>query len=504
MRIIQTYWSQNQAQLDLYNRGGWLSNKAYLWCWCLSCLNAKKLYGNIELYTDQAGYELLINKLNLPYDKVHIVFDNEDFEQLPISLWSLSKIYTYSLQNEPYVHIDGDFILWNKIDFNKDVIFQNLEVDIALYSDIYNIIKRNKNYFKPSYFLDCIYDDLGCAANLGLVGGRNANFIKKYAKQVQSFIKDNIDIINNLFPLKKDFNCFIEQYYFMYLVNKEQIKYDVIHPEIFPHKTKDRFYDRVDQFYAFNHFLGFAKKNELVNDFVGRKLFEHYPSYYHKVISILKDYHSYEYYLFHRNNTINIDQFEKVFLNKIKDVNLTIEDKLLDDFGRFWKIKSELLSHDKDHPKAISRFTPIVKNIFSDYNDNALHFKYSNNFLKIDKFYMDWDTILLSEVYHVTDDKTKRKGIISIGENELKSRYYIFFRTQFENIICSLSISNIQAFLFNNILKEDFKSLKSIIEDTMNLLSIKKEDSYRRLKAVLIEVLCGTCHLGITEIKKYK
>ena len=115
-------------------------------CWALSCLNAKKIYGNIELYTDTVGKKILIDKLNLPYDRVHLVFDNNDFmDSLPNELWAISKIYTYSLQNEPFIHVDGDFILWENLDFQKDITCQNLELNFDLYKDIYNaLLKKMK------------------------------------------------------------------------------------------------------------------------------------------------------------------------------------------------------------------------------------------------------------------------------------------------------------------------------------------------------------------------
>ena len=40
--------------------------------WVLSCLSLRNYYDDVELYTDKLGYELLIEKLRLPYTYVHV------------------------------------------------------------------------------------------------------------------------------------------------------------------------------------------------------------------------------------------------------------------------------------------------------------------------------------------------------------------------------------------------------------------------------------------------
>jgi hypothetical protein len=49
--------------------------------WALSCLSLREHYDEVELYTDSAGYHILIEVLQLPYTKTHVIFD--DFQCLP-------------------------------------------------------------------------------------------------------------------------------------------------------------------------------------------------------------------------------------------------------------------------------------------------------------------------------------------------------------------------------------------------------------------------------------
>lgn len=106
MRIIQTFWAAGQD--PLINGFGWPHPEYNLMSWALSCLCLREHYNNVELYTDSAGYQILIELLNLPYTKVHVIFD--DF-MCPSHNWALAKIKTYSIQNKPFIHIDGDVYL---------------------------------------------------------------------------------------------------------------------------------------------------------------------------------------------------------------------------------------------------------------------------------------------------------------------------------------------------------------------------------------------------------
>lgn len=104
MKVLQSCWFNNPKKMD----AGWLSTEFHLMSWALSSLSIQKHYPNIELVTDNLGKEILIDKLQLPYSSVSLV--QENFK--PISfVWVLRKLYSYSIQHEPFIHIDGDAYL---------------------------------------------------------------------------------------------------------------------------------------------------------------------------------------------------------------------------------------------------------------------------------------------------------------------------------------------------------------------------------------------------------
>ena len=173
MRYIQTFFCEESTD-PLKNSCGWVSPKFHLMGWTLSCLTLKHALGKLELYSNKIGIELLINKLNLPYEEVHEI---EPTFHLPHpQLWALPKIQTYSLQNRPFLHIDGDIFMFDKIptELQKaNIVAQNIEAFTNFYYDFMPGIKENFQYI-PS---DVVEDfksmrDLK-ALNAGILGGNN-------------------------------------------------------------------------------------------------------------------------------------------------------------------------------------------------------------------------------------------------------------------------------------------------------------------------------------------
>src|SRR5882757_7163537 len=110
MEYIQTFWPGpgRKTKEELYGfTGGWLSAEYHWMSWALSALQAQKIFGEIELVTDTPGAEMLSGVLGLPYSRVSTALD-EMPGHYPAGLWSMAKIYSYSLQQEPFLHLDGD------------------------------------------------------------------------------------------------------------------------------------------------------------------------------------------------------------------------------------------------------------------------------------------------------------------------------------------------------------------------------------------------------------
>lgn len=72
---------------------------------------AKRHGYKTRLYTDLKNYKLL---KNIEYDEI-IFLDEKIIKEFPETGWSLGKILTMSMVNEPFIHIDFDLLLVNDI-----------------------------------------------------------------------------------------------------------------------------------------------------------------------------------------------------------------------------------------------------------------------------------------------------------------------------------------------------------------------------------------------------
>lgn len=105
--------------------GGFVDYESYLASWILSVEQAKKYFSSVELYCDTPTKEIL-DPLNLSIDKYHVIFDDHPILKKweNSDLWAASKMIAYSLQTEPYVHLDYDFYIFSdpREIFDKDVV----------------------------------------------------------------------------------------------------------------------------------------------------------------------------------------------------------------------------------------------------------------------------------------------------------------------------------------------------------------------------------------------
>ena len=224
MKIVQRYWSKpalKKTNLNNTDRsaGGWLNRKTNYMSWALSCLQFRKFYDEVELVTDQLGYDLLISKLGLPYTSVRVILD--DLNHYHPDLWALGKIYTYSVQDKPFIHADGDVYIWGKLFSEMDnapLYAQNVERFEEFYKPVFTSIVSNFMYVPP-VLLDFERRNGSAAINAGVIGGYDISFFKEYAKGAFEFVDRNLDNLNKINIGK--FNPIFEQSYFYALAEQK-------------------------------------------------------------------------------------------------------------------------------------------------------------------------------------------------------------------------------------------------------------------------------------------
>jgi len=322
MKIVQSFWSYpnlNNHKDDPNGRynGGWINRENSLFCWALSVLKLRQFYDTVELVTDSNGQAELIRDLNLPYTNVSTELDN--LQDVNPNLWSMGKLHTYAMQKEHFIHVDGDFIIWEPFSkdlCNSDVMVQNKEIGYPYYSLIKDQIKGFQHL--PA----SLNDSPIVSINAGVIGGKKYLLFDKLYNRAKEFIKVNQNLFHtcNIGLL----NIIIEQLSFYEICLSEEVNVSYL----FDHMSDD-FHEclqlnAIPRFAKYVHAIGHAKKNPLICLQIEHLLQIEFPQL-HKRISD---------YIFHiRGETFkefslpksNLKQRQQILENRLKWMGLSEE-----------------------------------------------------------------------------------------------------------------------------------------------------------------------------------
>lgn len=289
MKFTQTLYFDKSIN-PLKHAFGWAAPEYHLMGWALSCLQLHHLYGKVDLYCNHNAALLLKGQLALPYTNVYET--HNDLNIVNENLWALHKIFTYSLQNEPFLHLDGDVFLFKELPsslLGSELIAQNMEVATP---EVYS--NTQKGLIKHfTYFPDCVSIEFNNtnpikAVNAGILGGRNTIFMKEYAKIAFQYVnrnKERLSLINIY-----GFNVFFEQHLFYCLAKEKGLSIDFFIKEI----IKDDKYQHLGDFHEtpcknnYLHLIGEYKRDEYTCRQMAAKLRQLYPEYYYRIISLCK------------------------------------------------------------------------------------------------------------------------------------------------------------------------------------------------------------------------
>ena len=228
MKAIFSFRSKAFKESHDKRMGGFYSDHYFIISFKLALLCARQSFDRVELYTDKIGYDLLVRDNQLEFDKVHIVLD--DLDDIPTDVWMAGKLYTYSLQNEPFVHLDYDLYLLEPIpkDFLEHPALVQCE-ELFTMGSVYewgiNWISGHNNNVPAEFFHNrhLLYAEKK-AHNLGLVGGQDYEKLSDYGRKALQLIRDNLDGIQKLAPdVQSLINIVYEQYFFTQYMNYHNV-----------------------------------------------------------------------------------------------------------------------------------------------------------------------------------------------------------------------------------------------------------------------------------------
>ena len=375
MNIIQTLYVDESV--DLYkNPIGWVKPEFHSMAWALSCLQLKKFYKSVTLYANKHAADFLINDLGLPYDKV--VYFPESYRLPHNKLWALPKLWTYSMQETPFLHVDGDVFLFNKIEekiLNNDIVGQNIEIATEYYTETQKEIEEHFTYLP-----DVVRKDFESripirAINAGILGGNDIRLFKEYTKEAFEYINNNIDSLSLMNADR--FNVFFEQHLLYAMMKQRSSSIGVIYDDI----IEDKGYQYVGNIQEtpfkrdYIHLLGHFKRDKVTCVLMALKLRQLYPDFYERILQtfekkgqIINDLP------IKKNYGVDFSKLDS-YVNEILNV-LTKEDKtnILEDYTYLkTKIKEQLsLCNIEELEQSDKQVLDVYERIFSSDNDSKI------------------------------------------------------------------------------------------------------------------------------------
>jgi len=290
MKIVQSFWSKpfmhsESFLVDSRINGGWPHRILHYYSCALSCLRLREFYEDVELITDDLGKEIMIDKMKLPFTYVRLALN--DMQHVPAGLWTLGKVYSYGIQEVPFLHIDNDVFIGNKFEdtiMESGLIAQNAEMKTP--GNAHTLREMCESFTgMPSYVQDLLHYKYTPNCNAGIIGGHDIDFFRAYSKDVFSVLNANIDKINDSLHYMNaaHVSVILEQVFFYAYAgySGHDIKYLFPDTDDFP--ADIGFFHASPENKHFVHCFGFYKKIRGVYSMVEKTLKTIYPDYYQRI-----------------------------------------------------------------------------------------------------------------------------------------------------------------------------------------------------------------------------
>lgn len=250
-KAVYSQWSKPANDSHI----GFNSKKAFYNCALLSLINSKKWFEEVELITDEEGYNLLIKELQLPFDSVKVELDSLNY--IDKKHWAIGKLKACSLQDTPFMHLDFD-VIWFKRPpdylLNAEACFQNIEEGHVFNEWYRGYIKDAVDQKVNNYFST----EDNYAYNCGFMGFNNLNIIDEWYNSALDFIDKFKSNKKNLVT-----SLLFEQYAIYKLCELNNYKVEII---------EEAYKDEVTTKYGYTHLLSVVKRRKDIEEKVKKKL----------------------------------------------------------------------------------------------------------------------------------------------------------------------------------------------------------------------------------------
>jgi hypothetical protein len=260
--------------------------------WGLSLRLARIHYPETMLVTDRAGKTLLVDRLGLSF--THVSTELDRIDKTDVGWWALGKLVAYSLQEQPFLHLDSDVFLWKPLPERVIAapVFAQCPENFHAAEEWRGPLEIENAFAEHGLVLPLEWKwsrSRGGSRfreeNCGIVGGTRADFLRYYANlAIDLVLRPENAAAWKKFSVKEGYNMIVEQFLLAACVD-----FHSSHPEspfsgidiryLFP-SFEDAYQPASAARAGFTHLLGHAKSDAAIARRLEQRVQREDPKYY--------------------------------------------------------------------------------------------------------------------------------------------------------------------------------------------------------------------------------
>lgn len=299
MRAVWSFWTKPWRA----RRGfGWSTEKHHLLAWVLSVECARRHYPDTHLVTDEEGARILVDGIGLSFNRVSTELD--ELSNHDPDFWMLGKLKAYRAQRDPFIHLDTDFFLWNRLPkaLEQAQVFAQHPEQFRIGQSFYRpdrvrslLTQDSDGWLPPEWEWSLSLGDRQRGECCGITGGSHLDFIRYYAEGAMRVIDDprNRSAWSAVAD-RREYNVVIEQFHLAACVDFHRGRSDS------PYRDVDIRYLFSSASQAFNpnqavkagftHLIAGAKHNVAVTKRLEKRVAKDYPEQYERCVNYARRY----------------------------------------------------------------------------------------------------------------------------------------------------------------------------------------------------------------------
>ncbi len=297
MRAVWSFWTKPWRDRRGWN---WPEEKYHLLAWVLSVESARRHYPDTQLVTDSDGARLLIDGVGLRVN--HVTTELDALADRDPALWMMGKLYAYRRQDAPFVHIDTDVFMWNRLpaELERAAVFAQNPEPFTIGASHYKperlrslMTTDSAGWVPREWDWALSHGPVQRGECCGIAGGSRIDFLQYYADTAIRVIEEPRNTTGwSKVADKGEFNTLIEQYHLAACVDfhrhQPQSPYRGVEIRYLFNSFADAFNPNVAAQRGFTHLLASSKHNATVTARLAQRVARDYPEAFDRCARVLR------------------------------------------------------------------------------------------------------------------------------------------------------------------------------------------------------------------------